>query len=177
MIVVSNTSPLNYLILVDAVHSLPKLFGNIVIPSAVCDELSDALAPDPVRHWIRQKPDWLLVQEVMSSNGIELNSLHRGEREAINLAVQLAADLIILDERPARKVAESCGLRVTGTLGILNFAGQRGLLNISRVIARLKRTLFRATPVMYKWLFAFKLRHESRLNQTQPPLVRVMGLC
>ena len=113
----------------------------------------------------------------MSSNGIELNSLHRGEREAINLAVQLAADLIILDERPARKVAESCGLRVTGTLGILNFAGQRGLLNISRVIARLKRTSFRATPAMYKWLFAFKLRHESRLNQTQPPLVRVMVLC
>ena len=161
MIVVSNTSPLNYLILVDAVHLFPKLFGNSIIPSAVRDELSDALAPDPVRHWIMQKPDWLLVQEVMSSNGIGLNLLHRGEREAISLAVQLAADLIILDERPARKVAESCGLRVTGTLGILNFAGQRGLLNIPRVVERLKRTSFRATPAMYKWLLNQYPDHES----------------
>ena len=63
MIVVSNTSPLNYLILVEAVHLLPALFGSIIIPLAVHDELSDRLAPDPVRHWIMQKPDWLLVQE------------------------------------------------------------------------------------------------------------------
>ncbi len=52
MIVVSNTSPLNYLILVEAAHLLPAFFSNIIIPLAVRDELSDALAPDPVRHWI-----------------------------------------------------------------------------------------------------------------------------
>ena len=152
MIVVSNTSPLNYLILVEAVHLLPALFSTIIIPLAVHDELSDRLAPDPVRHWIMQKPDWLLVQEVISSNDIELNLLHRGEQEAISLAIQLSADLIILDERVARKVAESYGIPVTGTLGLLNFAGQRGLLNIPQVVERLKRTSFRATPAMYKWL-------------------------
>ena len=103
-----------------------------------------------MRHWIMQKPDWLLVQEVMSSDDIELNLLHRGEREAISLAIQSSADLIILDEQVARKVAESCGMHVTGTLGILNFAGQRGLLNIPRVVERLKRTSFRATPAMYR---------------------------
>ena len=105
MIVVSNTSPLNYLVLISAVDLLPQLFGTISIPSAVRDELSDPETPDSVRTRIGASPDWLHVEHIEPSSDTALNALHRGEREAILLAEKLDADLIILDEQAARTVA------------------------------------------------------------------------
>jgi predicted nucleic acid-binding protein len=65
MIVVSNTSPLNYLVLIGADHILSMLFGRIVIPPAVGDELGDILAAETVQRWIARKPDWVIVQETI----------------------------------------------------------------------------------------------------------------
>ncbi len=64
MIVVSNTSPINYLILIGEIDLLPKLFGQIIIPQAVYIELSDTEAPNLVRTWITTSPDWLKIQPV-----------------------------------------------------------------------------------------------------------------
>ncbi len=152
MIVVSNTSPLNYLVLIDAVDILDELFGAISIPYAVREELSDTDTPETVRKWIAQPPDWLQVVQIDSDGDKELEALHRGEREAILLAEKLDADLIILDERAARRIASQRGLRVTGTLGVLNEAGIRGLVDISEATDRLRQTTFRASPSLYKWL-------------------------
>lgn len=58
----------------------------------------------------------------------------------------------LLSERAARRAATERGLRVTGTLGVLNFAGQRGLVDVSQAIERLRQTSFRASPGMYQWL-------------------------
>ncbi|MDQ2695823.1 MAG: DUF3368 domain-containing protein [Pseudomonadota bacterium] len=151
MRVVANASPLNYLVLIEAAHLLSELFGTVIIPQAVQEELRHASAPEAVRGWIDHKPDWLLVRTVQPENGY-LARLHRGEREAILLAERVTADLIILDERAARRAATERGLRVTGTLGVLNFAAQRGLVDVSQVIERLRRTSFRASPAMYQWL-------------------------
>lgn len=85
--------------------------------------------------------------------------LHRGEREAILLAEEIEADLIILDEKVARAVAFQRGLRVVGTLGTLNEAGARNLIDIPLAVNRLRLTTFRAAPSLYKWLLN---QHEKR---------------
>jgi predicted nucleic acid-binding protein len=64
MIVVSNTSPINYLILINYINLLPELFQQIIIPQAVYSELSDASAPIPGRTWIANPPDWLRIQSI-----------------------------------------------------------------------------------------------------------------
>lgn len=152
MIVVSDTSPLNYLVLINAVDLLPQLFGTISIPSAVRDELSDLVTTDPVRTWVTQSPDWLHVEHIELDSDAALNALHQGEREAILLAERHDADLIILDEQAARTVASQRGLHVTGTLGVLNEAGAQGLVDIPEAVDRLRQTSFRAAPSLYKWL-------------------------
>lgn len=63
MIVVSDTSPLNYLILIGAEDLLPKLFGRVIIPQAVFDELNAAGAAAPVRDWTRNLPVWIEVKQ------------------------------------------------------------------------------------------------------------------
>jgi predicted nucleic acid-binding protein len=64
MIIVSNTSPLNYLILIGHINLLPELFQQIIIPQAVYNELFDREAPSLVRNWIATPPDWLKICSV-----------------------------------------------------------------------------------------------------------------
>ena len=152
MIVVSNTSPLNYLRLIGAVDLLPQLFGSVHIPVAVHDELMAAATPALVRKWVRKPPSWLHVAEVTHHNDAQLDSLHRGERDAILLAEDLGADLLLLDERMARTLAAERGLKIAGTLGVLNQAGARGLIDIPEAVDKLRQTTFRAAPSLYRWL-------------------------
>ncbi len=152
MIVVADASPINYLVLIDAVYVLPTLFTQIVIPQAVYLELHHPSAPVSVRRWIAHKPDWLLVQQAVLSADQDLQLLDEGEREAILVAERVCAKLIILDERAARQIATQRGLRITGTLGVLNVAGQHKLIDIPQAVARLRSTSFRAAPKLYQWL-------------------------
>jgi predicted nucleic acid-binding protein len=64
MLVVSDTSPLCYLLLIDQIDLLPKIYGRVVIPQAVRDELADERSPQLVKSWIEQPPDWLEIQVV-----------------------------------------------------------------------------------------------------------------
>ena len=59
MIVISDTSPINYLILIDEIGLLPKLYDRIVVASGVLEELVAGSAPEKVKHWLDEKPDWL----------------------------------------------------------------------------------------------------------------------
>ena len=152
MIAVSDTSPLNYLVMIGAVDLLPDLFGNIVIPGAVRDELSNPRAPDPVRQWIAHFPPWLDVRNLKFKGDKTLDGLQQGERDSIFLAEMLGADLVLLDEKTARTVAQERGLQVTGTLGLLDLAGLRGLIDIPQAVDLLRQTTFRATPALYKLL-------------------------
>jgi predicted nucleic acid-binding protein len=63
-VVVADTSPLNYLVLVGAIQILPVLYGSILIPDQVLAELTDPAAPLPVLDWIRTQPQWLEVRAV-----------------------------------------------------------------------------------------------------------------
>ncbi|WP_431732015.1 hypothetical protein [Adonisia turfae] len=85
MIVVSDTSPINYLLLIDQIELLPRLFGQLVIPEAVRDEMLVPDAPLVVQAWIADHPTWLTVQTV-SKIDETLNALDPGEQAAITLA-------------------------------------------------------------------------------------------
>lgn len=84
MIVVSNTSPLCYLILIKCESILPVLFDEITIPESVRDELSHTEAPDAVQSWIKKPPEWLAVSDdIFDEEDADLSHLHSGERDVI----------------------------------------------------------------------------------------------
>jgi predicted nucleic acid-binding protein len=143
MIVIADTAPVNYLILIEAIELLPKLYGQIVIPESVLSELNAGRTPAPVKLWVRNKPDWLRVEKAALESLKETAAfLDAGEREAIALARTLHADLLILDERAGRREAKRLNLPVTGTLGVLRTASERGLIQIDAAIERLRKTSF-----------------------------------
>jgi len=88
MTVVADTTPLNYLILIDLTQIVSELFGQITIPRAVLNELQSPQAPDKIRQWLAQRPDWLVMREVQQDDPT-LAHLDPGEREAILLAQAL----------------------------------------------------------------------------------------
>jgi len=145
MTVISNTSPLNYLALIDLQHILPALFGRVLIPEAVWHELRSPAAPQPVKAWLDTLPSWL-DRRVVSQVPPDLQYLDPGEREAIALAQSTDASLVLLDERRGRQVARNLGLAVSGTLGVLDLAARRGLVDLAESLERLERTTFRSTP-------------------------------
>jgi predicted nucleic acid-binding protein len=120
---------------------LPRLFERIAIPTAVQSELSDSRAPVSVRSWITTPPEWL---EIHVTSGLPVVSgLDEGETAAIALAEFLQADLVLMDERDGFRAAKRMGLRVTGTLGVLDLAAERGLIDFQQVMFALEQTSFR----------------------------------
>lgn len=159
--VVSNTSPLNYLILIEEIDVLPRLYRGVIIPQSVCEELQAAETPEAVRTWILNPPDWLEISSETGSLDSDLASLHAGERDAISLALHFQADALIIDERRGRGEAEKRELKVTGTIGVLAFAHECGLLNLSSAIGRLQQTTFHLSP---KLLASVLQRYENTLE-------------
>ena len=151
MIVVSDTSPLNYLVLIELPHILPQLFERILIPHAVRQELRSAAAPDAIKQFLETEPDWLETRVVMDIDPT-LRPLDAGEREAIAVALTASADLVLLDERKGRQAARERGLAVSGTLGVIALAAQRGLVGMPDALERLRGTSFRVSPRLIKYI-------------------------
>lgn len=86
MIIVSDTSPLNYLVLIGEENILPKLFGQIIIPITVFDELQAVGASEKVSHWTKNLPEWVEIRQTNLTADESLDFLDAGEREAILLA-------------------------------------------------------------------------------------------
>ena len=152
MIIVSNTSPINDLILIGHINLLPELFQQIIIPQAVYSELSDASAPSPVQTWIATPPDWLKIQPVSQPSDAILDLLDPGEREAILLAQELNADLLLLDDMKARRTATERGLAITGILGILDQAATMKLIDLPTAVQNLQNTSFWASESLFQKL-------------------------
>lgn len=152
MIVVSNTSPITSLSAIGYVNLLHDIYGTIIIPSAVYEEMTHVgyavLGTIEVTtlSWIEKR--------TLENRSLfeQLNhELHRGESETIALAIALGADRVIMDENPGRKKALSLGLNVIGVLGILLIAKRRGLITaikplmddlISQAGFRINRALY-----------------------------------
>src|SRR5688500_9472156 len=127
MLVVADNSPLRYLRVLDCTQVLPVLFGRILIPPAVLRELQHPKAPTVVRIWLADPPSWLEVRPTIGRPDVGLSTLESGEQEAIILAQELHADILLVDDGKARDVAIQRGLRVMGTVGVLEQAAIRGL--------------------------------------------------
>jgi predicted nucleic acid-binding protein len=152
MSVVSNTTPLNYLILIGRTEILRILYELVIIPGAVFEELTSPNAPKLVRDWTLNKPDWLAVKETPNITDSILDEIQIGERQAIVLAQETRSEFIILDDRRARRVAQDQGLNVIGTLGILTIAAEKGLINLSEALDDLKTTNFRVSSSLLESL-------------------------
>jgi predicted nucleic acid-binding protein len=141
MAAVSNTSPLSNLAIVGRLELLSEQFGQVFIPPAVHLELK--LHPNAsARKCIEaaMKQDWLRIHRL--TNPVPNNlaaTLHSGEAEAIALALELKAELVLLDESDARSAARRLGLPHTGVLGVLRKAKETGRITSLRAeIARLR---------------------------------------
>jgi len=151
-LVIADTGPIHYLILIGQVDILPRLFERIVLPTVVLAELSHPLAPAPVQRWASAVPQWL---EVAESSAVELSAgIHKGESAAIALAAIMHADLLLMDDRKGVIADERQGLNVTGTLGILDFAAERNLIHFGQAVAALRLTTFRMPLALLSDLLA-----------------------
>ena len=147
MIIISDTSPINYLILTGDIEILEKLFGRVVIPLAVFSELQHAKAPQPVKDWIVQAPAWLEVKQAAEALFTPSRKLGNGEREAIALAMELKADAVLIDDRDGTQEAREQSLIALGTVSVLERAAEKDLLDLPAAIDRLSQTSFRFPPV------------------------------
>jgi len=165
-VAVSDTTPLNYLILIEAIDLLPRLYGRVLIPTAVWGELAQPGTPQPVLNWLAQSPSWLEVTNPMASPDSTLTHLDEGEAHAITLALERRADLLLIDERDGTAAARARGLTVIGTLGILDRAASRGLVDLPTMFARLLNTTFHSPlGLMATMLEQYAIRRE---HQRQP---------
>ena len=156
-LVVSDTAPLNYLVQIGAEQVLNVLYDRILIPVAVFNELTVEGTPETVRRWAKQQHAWLEVCAVRYPAGLEDAGIDLGEREAIQLAKEQAADLVLIDERRGTRIAQEQGLTVTGTLGVLAQAARRGLIDLDEILSRLEQTTFRYTPALWE-----RIRQQAR---------------
>lgn len=154
MIIVSDTSPICYLLLIDQIDILYYLYKNVIIPQTVANELRASESPSVVKSWIAKPPSWLKIQSVKSSKNVKPEKLDPGEQEAILLAEQLKADLVILDDKAARRIAVERGLKITGLLGILKDAARAGLLDLETTFEQLRDAGFWVAPSLLERLLA-----------------------
>ncbi len=145
--VISNTGPLIALTSIDQFELLHQLFEIVYIPPAVRAEILD----QHTLHAITTA-DWILVRAIQDKIAVQLlkENLDAGESEAIILARERNADLLLIDERAARRKAATLELTTMGTLGVLLMAKNRGLIPvIALLLADLRRAGFYMSEELY----------------------------
>ena len=126
--VICNTSPLQYLHQLGLLHLLPALTERVIIPPAVVEELTLGRTRG-VDLSDLQALDWATIRRPTSAVALPLvNDLGLGETEVVALALESIDAIVIIDDALARQVAETLGIRLTGTLGVLLNAKRAGLV-------------------------------------------------
>ncbi len=155
MLVVADASPLRYLIAINQQELLVQIFEEVVATSAVIAELTAPSTPEIVRATVRSHPDWLLVRDPASEFLTRISSaLDNGERTALAIALELGADLVLIDDAQARREAAILGLRMTGTIGVLRVAAERGLIDVPTVLSKLQTSGFYIRESVIRSAFA-----------------------
>ncbi|HZL56724.1 MAG TPA: DUF3368 domain-containing protein [Bryobacteraceae bacterium] len=156
MIVVADTGPINYLIAIAQIEVLPTLYGRILVPDSVRDELRKDAAPKIVRQWIAKPPEWLEIRTPTMAPDAELLRVRigSGERDAILLAEESGADQLIVDDLRGRREAERRQLHAIGTVGVLRAAAKRRLLSLKDALTRLRATNFYIDQELFDRLIA-----------------------
>jgi len=158
MIVVADSGPLHYLILLEHTELLRRFYGQVLVPEPVAKELSAAGAAAIVREWITEPPTCVDVRPVApEAVSMITDDLDPGERAAIALAETVHADLLLIDEAAGRAEAKRRNLPVTGTLGVLRAGAEQGLVNVPEPLEQLRTTSFylnetRVNAAFGRWL-------------------------
>lgn len=132
--VISNSTPLIILSKIGELEILKKLYGEIIIPRAVFEEVT--IKSDAIKNL-----SWIKILEVQDKTDRKIYQakLHDGEVEVMMLAKEISADLLIIDDNAAKKFAKFLGFKVTGTLGIL-------------VKAKAEKIISEVSPILDKML-------------------------
>ena len=151
MIVVSDTTPISELAKVNYLNLLPKLFGRVMIPQGVHDELTTGQHPAALR--VREL-SWLDVVAVNNRLAVkelqQAGNLDLGESEAIALAEEMNADRLLIDEKAARRVAMARNLPLIGTMGVLLLGKRQGELeNVKDVLDQMQQQGTRISDRLY----------------------------
>lgn len=154
MIVVADTSPLNYLIRLGRPDVLREIYGRVVVPRAVLIEMQHPEAPPEVSAWASAPPAWLEMMQVQQLDATLAAELGAGEREAISLALEVHADVLLIDERAGRREAEVRHIAVAGTLAVLLQASLRGYFDLPDAMKRLRQYGFRISQALEDLMLA-----------------------
>lgn len=135
MIVISDASVFINLAIIGQLDLLPAIFEKITVPQAVFQEVVTAGATKPGSEELRTAK-WLEVQNCTDEVLLNrlLRSLDKGEAEAITLACEMNADLLVIDEKRGRNIAKSLNLQITGLLGVLLTAKNKGLIESVKIL-------------------------------------------
>lgn len=162
MIIVSDTTPISELAKVNYLDLLPQLFGQVVIPQGVFQELQ--VGQHPAAKLV-ENLSWLKVVVVHNRQEVEvlqqLSKLDLGESEAIVLAEEMEAVQLLIDEKAARKVALERNLPLIGTMGVLLLAKRRGLLNsVKEVLDKMEAQGMRISTRLYEQVLTLAQEKE-----------------
>ena len=126
--VIVNSTPIIALYEIDKLDLLRQMYGKIIIPKAVYMEVSEK--DDGLKETIDKFSDWINVVNLSSDADKVMYKakLHDGEVEVMMLAKELNADLVIIDDYPARQTAKYLNLKLTGTVGVMLKAKQNGYI-------------------------------------------------
>lgn len=151
MIIISDTTPISELTKVGYLDLLPKLFGRVVIPQGVYDELTTGQHPAAR---IVQDLSWLNVVVVKNRQAVaelqQIGKLDLGESEAIALTEELKADRLLIDEKAARQVAKTRNLPLIGTMGVLLLSKRQGYIkNVKDILDQMQQQGTRISDRLY----------------------------
>ena len=158
MIVVSDTSPLNYLIRLGYGSVLCEVYGRVLVPQAVLSEMQHPEAPLEVQALATAPPAWLEIMQVQQIDETLIPELGAGEREAISLALEVHADVLLIDDWAGRQEVEARHIQVAGTLAVLLQASLRGQFEFPEVLKVLCQYGFRASQPL---VAAMLMRYEQ----------------
>ena len=147
MLVISDTAAITSLLKIQQIHLLLALFGEVTIPRGVETEL--------LRYHI-DLPAFLQIKPVgnMEHLASVTQNIDVGEAEAIVLAKELNADVLLIDDKAGRKVAEREGIKCLGLVGVLLLAKQAGLItNLTAILERLEQ--------IAGFYLAAKIKHDA----------------
>jgi uncharacterized protein len=155
VIIISDTSPLSSLAIVGYLSILKDIYARVIIPQAVANELANSTEED-IRIKAMLSLEWIQVQQTTNLELVaclrDEYNLDLGEAEAIALALELKADQLLIDERIGRREAVRLGLSITGILGVLLVAKNRGLISKVQPImdALMSQANFRISGQLYE---------------------------
>lgn len=141
-----------------SIGQLPLLYkrfpGGVLIPPAVWREVVEQGRGRPGAREVAEA-DWITVRDVTALEIVQLlqTELEEGEKEAIALAHEVGAEVVLLDERDARQAAKRLNLRVLGTIGVLIWAKRTGeITSLRRALDALQtQAKFRISQRLYEW--------------------------